>query len=252
MTTIVNRSDFLIPEPNENFMDIPPVPHESETPLAITVDAEHLGIRTLLPTMLIAGLIGGYWLGSVIKSLIDPTLPTLCVGLPVAIVTASILLQITEKVIKPMWKSKRAITLNQKELVYSDQRRKSNATYTFIWENPFEIQAWYFEVRKGGRVPKGWYCASIALSRRIGERQERVIFYAFVNPEKVHKMELFRDYFALLLPRKQREALVATDPVEATRQTLLRDLEGSRWFDGAEISAENLFAIVSVVDRIHP
>jgi hypothetical protein len=80
----------------ENTHDIPEI---TDSPIHMTVDAEHIGIRTAMPILAIVGLIGGFILGGIIAPLIDDAFSTMCMSLIGAIAGLVILTQIGERVV---------------------------------------------------------------------------------------------------------------------------------------------------------
>lgn len=220
------------------------IPAKNEPPLEMRLDIEHFGIRALTFTFLIGGGIGGFLLGQTIGNQIDPTFPYLCLSLPLAIVLAAVLANISDRVIKPYWGSGRVLQVSQDAIIMHDRRRLPPREKRISIEDYVEVKTWYFVVNKGTRVPKGWYCASLFLK----QNDEKLTVYAFINPKTATENPTFRDYFTHLLPRKKREALVATDPQLATRMSMLRELEGSRWFEGAELQEEDFWAVVMLLE----
>lgn len=216
-----------------------------DTPVRMVVDAEHVGIRTIMPVLAVAGLIGGFVLGNLVAPLVDEALSSLCLSLIFAAIGLVTLTYVGERFIKPLWSSGRVILVDRSRLQLLDKRRKPPQESTIEWDNPLQVQAWYFEVpTRRSRVPKGWYCVSI----RLVQDEQKLILYSFLKPEAAEEsVPRFNDWFVKLFPKKEREQI--TDVQKAARQERFRRLEDHRWHDGAELSAEDFLVVMTQVDR---
>jgi len=220
------------------------IPEITDSPTQMTVDAEHIGIRTTMPILAIGGLIGGFILGGIIAPLIDDALSTMCMSLIGATAGLVILTQIGERVVKPMWNSGRSLTVDTSNLALIDHRRRPKHETTIYWRDVFDVQAWYFEVpTRKSRVSKGWYCTSV----RVIQDQEKLIFYTFMSPEEAQSLPHFSDWFIHLRKKKERQELSSSDPHQAAIQERYRKLEGLRWNDGAELKIEDFLALMNLV-----
>lgn len=210
----------------------------------ILVDAEHFGIRLLMPLLAVGGILGGFLLGSMIINLIDESITGACLGVPMAIVLPVLLVQLGERVIKPNWTSGRYIELTENSLIFVDQRRSRNKQYIFNLAQDINIDGWYFDiVERRHRVPKGWYCTAARLSQDEAE----IIIYTFINPEEVHEVKDFSQLFDQLLRTKKKLAQAShhiSDARVAARQKYLRTLEDERWEDGAEVTPDDFKLIM--------
>lgn len=205
----------------------------------ILVDAEHIGIRLLMPLLTIGGAIGGFLLGSVIMNQIDQSVAGACFGIPMAIVLAALLVQIGERFIKPNWTSGRHIELTDYDFTLVDQRGRRNEQYTFNFAQDLKVDGWYFEIlERRHRVPKGWYCTAAQFT----QDEQEVIVYTFVNSEEVNEIKNFIQLFEQLERTKNKLAQSGqriSDVRLATRQKYLRALEDKRWEDGAEVTPDD-------------
>lgn len=225
----------------ENTTNIPEI---TDTPTKMTVDAEHIGIRTTMPILAIVGLIGGFILGGILAPTIDESLSVMCLSLIGATAGLVILTQIGERVIKPMWKSGRTLTVDTSSLTLIDHRRRPKRETTIHWQTDFDVQTWYFEVpTRKSRVKKGWYCAST----RLIQDQETLIFYTFISPEDAQTIPRFSDWFIQLRRKKEREELANTAPQQAATQERYHKLEHMRWNDGAELITADFLALMILV-----
>ncbi len=218
----------------------------SDNPTQMTVDAEHIGIRTAMPLLAIAGIIGGFILGGIIAPLLDEALSSLCMSLIGATAGLVILTQIGERVIKPLWGSGRNVTVDTSQLALIDRRRKPQKEKVIQWNDELGVQAWFFEVpTRKSRVSKGWYCTSV----RLMQKQEDMIFYTFISPENAQSIPHFSDWFIHLRKKKERQELANADPRQAAEQERYRKLEDMRWNDGAELKVEDFLAVMNLVGK---
>lgn len=216
-------------------------------PTHITVDAEHIGIRTVLPILAFVGFVGGIVFGRLIASAIDEALSPTCISASLAIAGAIGMIQVGDKLLKRVWSSGRYLDLDEQRLTLVNTRRKTPEQQSISWQQPFQVQAWYFVVpTRKSRVPKGWFCASI----RLNQSQNDYIVYAFLQPdEALQHIASFHEWFVSLKPKKGRAELSSTDPRWAAQQERYRRLENQRWQDGAEIDAESFYLILQFVQR---
>lgn len=226
-----------------NKFDIPSIPTAGEPPLKLTVDAEHVGIRLAMPLLAIAGLIIGFMLGQVITRMMDETLSSLCLGIPLALVGLVIFTQIGERIIKPKWPSGRFVLLDSSQLLFRDKRRKET---TFSWADPLDFYTWYFPIAKRRtRVERGWYCAAVQLQ----QNEQTVTLYTFLDPDKASEVPHFKEWFIKLRKRKEMDDVKAFDPRLAAQLTRLHKMENERWLHGGELSNEDFLTVMQLVER---
>ncbi|MBZ0316523.1 MAG: hypothetical protein K8L91_08905 [Anaerolineae bacterium] len=220
-----------------------PVPTAGETPLKLAVDAEHVGIRLAMPLLAIAGLIIGFMVGQMITRLIDETLSSLCLGIPLALIGLVIFTQIGERIIKPKWSSGRFVLLDSSQLLFRDKRRKET---TFYWANPFDFYTWHFPIAKRRtRVERGWYCAAVQLQ----QNEQTVTLYTFLDPDKASDIPHFKEWFVKLRKRKEMDDVKAFDPRLAAQLTRLHKMENERWLHGGELSNQDFLTVMQLVER---
>jgi hypothetical protein len=209
-------------------------------PRRITVDAEHFGIRLLLPLLFIGGLVGGYTLGSRIIHQFDPALEGACLGIPFAVILSLLLIQFGEHIIKPLWKSGRYLELSETTLRIVDQRR-NRQDKEFSLNQDLLVTGWYFAVpTRKNRVPKGWYCTSWHLQ----QGDDEAVIYTFLNPQTADAFPDFKAHFVELTSTKKKDAVAnLQDARLLALQKRLRELENKRWSDGAEINSDDFLAI---------
>lgn len=218
------------------------------TPQIIPVDTEHIGIRLLVPFLTVAGLIGGFMLGSAILQEVAPSVSGLCLGIPMALVVTGVLLEFTDKLIKPRWSSGRHL-VHDHQLTLVDNRKGKARETVFNWNEPLVSTMWYFEVpTRKARVPQGWYCTSL----RLAQNDTQVVIYTFMSPEQAREVTGFHQHFLLLSKQKStglsQSAINSKSEIQqSARNKRLREYENERWHDGAEISAEAFALIVADV-----
>lgn len=211
----------------------------------ILVDAEHFGIRLLMPLLTIGGIVVGFFLGSAILHQLDESIAGACLGVPMAAVSAYFLVQIGERIIKPNWTSGRHIELSEQALEFIDKRGGRNNRYTFSYNSDLKIDGWYFEITgRRHRVPKGWYCTAVQLA----QDEQEVIIYSFINPEEAHEIKEFVPRFEQLTRTKKKNVAQSGPTMSnvrmTARQKYLRTLEDERWEDGAEVTPEDFKQIM--------
>lgn len=219
----------------------------STPPTRIVVDAEHIGIRTFLPILAIAGLVGGVILGRIIAVAIDKDLSPTCISATLALVGMIGMIQFGDRVLKQIWTSGRYLEIDDSQMTLVDERRRTSKELTINWHQPFKVQTWHFVVpNRKSRVPKGWYCASV----RVIQGAQEYIVYSFLKPETaLQQIASFHEWFVTLKPKKEREELSSTDPRWAAQQERYRRLESQRWQDGAEINEEDFYRLMHYVQR---
>lgn len=222
---------------------IPPLPTAGEAPLKLPIDAEHIGIRLTMPLLAIVGLILGFIVGQILTRMIDEALSSLCLGIPLALVSLVIFTQIGERIIKPRWPSGRFILLDSSYILFRDKHHEET---TFHWADPLDFYAWYFPVAKRRtRVERGWYCTAIQLQ----QHEQTMTFYTFLDPDKTSNVPHFKEWFVKLRKRKEMDDVKAFDPRLATQITRLHKMENERWLHGGELSYQDFLTLMQLVER---
>ncbi|MBI5931848.1 MAG: hypothetical protein HY862_21240 [Chloroflexi bacterium] len=222
---------------------IPSVPMPGEPPLKLQVDAEHAGIRLLMPLLAVAGLIVGFMLGHTITRLIDDTLSSVCIGLPSAFIMLVIFTQIGERVIKPKWPSGRSVSLDSNQILFVDKHHQETV---FLWANPLDFYAWHFPVvKRRTRVQRGWYCIAVQLQ----QKEQHITLYTFIDPEKTSAVPHFKDWFIKLRRRREMDDVKTFDPRLAAQITRLHKMENERWLHGGELSNQDFLTLMQLVER---
>lgn len=216
-----------------------------ELPMTILVDTEHIGVRLLIPILAILGIVVGIVLSGAVQTILGDLVSVWCVAMGLAVILAVVLTQIGERLIKPLWPSGRYLTLAQDGLTLQHRKRsRQHLDVHLQWAVPPTVHGWYWELAKRkSRVQQGWYCMAV----RLSEGEQYVTVYTFMPPTDAEALPRFREGFVQLLPKADREKLTASDPRRAAIQTRYKEFEGERWFDGAEIAADDFAILINVI-----
>jgi hypothetical protein len=212
----------------------------------IIIDEEHFSVRLLVPVLVIGATLLVHVAGRAILDRLLPTgVNTLCVILPIDLLTLFAVGYGIEAGLKRLFPSRRCATLSEQALTIHDGRVNPPEITRLDWNSTVNVLAWYFPIRRRTRVPKGWHCMSIHLL----QDQDEVILYAFMSPQDAQHVPGHKN-FVRLRPRKETES--ATDLHTAAGQRRLLKLEGARWADGAEIAADDFIAVLNVLSQVVP
>jgi hypothetical protein len=204
----------------------------------IRIDAEHLTVRFLAPTLTIGVVILLHLIGVVVLNrLLDTDISPSCVMLPIDVAVFLGVGTVVERLLKRRIPSRRSATLSDEVLTITDARRKPPTVTRITWDKAVNIKAWRFTVTRRARVPVGWYC----LALHLRQDEDETILYTFMSPQEAEAIVGYRK-FVHLRPRKEIES--NTDLNAVAEQRHLLKLEGSRWYDGADISPEDFTALL--------
>ncbi|MBI5958926.1 MAG: hypothetical protein HY866_09340 [Chloroflexi bacterium] len=211
----------------------------------IKIDADHFGIRVLVPTLTVALLLVVHLGGMVAVDRSVEGVNPACLVLPVDLVVLLGAGYVIERILKRLMPSRRRAELSDTALAITDRRRKPAQMTLIDWQQIVNVMAWRFEVRRRTRVPKGWFCLAVQLV----QDEREVILYTFMSSAEAEKVSGYKN-FARLRPRRETES--NTDLRAAAEQRRLLRLEDARWRDGAEISKEDFLAMLAVLQRRVP
>jgi hypothetical protein len=200
----------------------------------IRIDAEHMAVRFLMPTLTFGVVIVLHLIGVMVLS------ASACIMLPIDVAVFLGAGYLIERTLKQRLPSRRFATLSDEALVITDTRHKPPAVTRFAWDKAMNITAWRFAVTRRGRVPTGWYCMALHLL----QDEEEMILYTFMPPQEAEAAVGYRK-FVQLRPRKETESRTDLDTIAEQRHLL--KLEGLRWYDGAEISPEDFTALLALL-----
>lgn len=204
------------------------------------VDQEHLGLRLVVPLLTLLGCAGTYWIGLQLTAGDNSATAMVFIVLPAAIGVGLGVAWASERVIKRVWPSSRALTLNADSLTL----RKRGATEAVIaWDRRINVLAWRFTVPpRRGRIPKGWYCMAV----QLGQDETTMTLYTFFPPEEARSLAEY-EQFAPLISRKEWEKASPAERLLMGEQTRLHGAEVDRWNTGAELAREDFAALVAVM-----
>lgn len=215
---------------------------QAAAPRTLTVDAEHFGVRVLVPvltlTIVLIVHLGGLM---IVNQAINDVNPA-CVVLPVDVVVLLSVGYGIERILKRLMPSRRTAELNESSLIITDRRRRPARQIAIHWDQTVNVLAWRFEVRRRTRVPKGWFCLAVQL---VQDEQE-IILYTFMAAPTAEKISGYKN-FVRLRPRRETES--NTDLRAAAEQRRLLRLEDARWRDGAEIGPDDFSAVLALLPR---
>ncbi|PJF29990.1 MAG: hypothetical protein CUN52_05540 [Phototrophicales bacterium] len=196
------------------------------TSLHIPVDPEPTSFRLVVLFAFLGGLIGGIVLADMIFRWGVCSL----VGLLIGIAVGAILTMLTERFLKPIWKSNRFVRVTPDEIVFLQGERVKRAI------NPRQqvnVTQWRFTIKRRARVEKGWYVVAIALE------QDDVYLpvYTLVSPERYEAMSSAEQFAELTI---RPEDLIdknskGTDIRLSGTQRQLYIAETARGLDGVEM-----------------
>lgn len=212
----------------------------------IMIDAEHTSIRFLLPTLTLALVVLFHLVaGSLLRRTLDTSVNPLCIVLPGDLVLLWFGGMLIERGLKRVLPSRRQAVLDRQALVVTDGRRNPPEVTRIAWDSAVNVKAWRFEVRRRGRVPRGWYCMALQLL----QDEQDVILYTFMPRKKAEVLPGFAE-FVRLRPRKETQS--NTDLNAVAEQRRLLKLEDRRWSDGGEVTQADLEALASALAQVLP
>lgn len=221
---------------------VPSTPGERVIP----VDPEHFRIRLLVPLLTgVATVAAHLIMTQVLDALMGEDSSTLCLVLLIDLAVLIGAGMLIERTLKRFLPSRRNARLSDERLILSDERRDPPDVREIAWDRMVNVNAWYFEIKRRTRVPKGWYCMAVHLLQDDTE----LIFYAFMSPKDAEALPSY-NRFVRLRPRKESET--HTDLRQAATQRRLLKLEDARWIDGAEIASDDLRSLLAVIDTQIP
>ncbi|MCI0577098.1 MAG: hypothetical protein L0332_26080, partial [Chloroflexi bacterium] len=146
--------------PSDNTM-----PPSQPTPTVLYADQEHSGIRLVVPLLVGAGWVLGYFLLRFLLRNTEYNLVLSCAGgLPIGLTIAAL----SEYVLKRTWRSGRTVALDETGITVN---QPDEAPMTVEWAKRIVPTRWYFELKgfpRGGRerrAPTGWLCLACQLQQ---------------------------------------------------------------------------------------
>jgi hypothetical protein len=141
------------------------------------------------------------------------------------------LLHVSERLLKPRWKSNRFVHLSQDSLHIQAGEKKRQEIDPNQQTN---VYMWRFEVRRRTRVPKGWYVVAAALE------QDDIYLpvYTVTSPEGFEVFDM-AGHFTPLKSKKELDADGSGDLRLAGHQRRLLIAESARDLEGVEMSVDD-------------
>ncbi|GAB4509739.1 MAG: hypothetical protein OHK0046_05300 [Anaerolineae bacterium] len=199
---------------------------DAASELRFVVDPEPPVFRVVLLAVLLIGFVLGYGITYSLFSLNTCNL----VGVFAGFALGAVLLQITERFLKPYFKSGKTVHLSFSEF---DLRIQNDSMWTVNPMDEFEIVRWRFTVPRRTRVPKGWYVVALAFT------QEDVVLpvYTLVSPEDFETLPQHEGFIRL---KSQKEQEAEGDNLRlGGQQRRLMMAESARNLQGVEMAAED-------------
>lgn len=199
----------------------------------LPVDIEHGGIRVAgCFTFVISGF-AFYWLGQIV--LPDAGLLMIIIS----VLLASGATYLADMLLKGRWLSGRELVMAPDEMRIQQGERTERLVKR---DEPFNALRWCFEVRRTGRVKKGWYVVACTLE------QEGVYLpiYTFCSPEVLETLEDKDEFVLLERPRKGENQ---RDMKLAGQQRRLQDAETVRGIEGAELTYDDFVVYMAYLKR---
>jgi hypothetical protein len=206
------------------------------------VDPEHTGVRLALPMLVFAGLIVGYFVASVILSLINPDVSAGCFPLIGAILFAVFITTVGDTFLKRIWPSGRTLTLTDHSLDLNDHRRGKDKVISIQLDNRINPLTWRFKVSRGSaRVQKG----SVMLGLKLMQDESEVTIYAFMPEKEATALPNYAQ-FTPLVSRIELESDKLPLREKGEQKRLLK-AEQERWEDGAELLRQDFPLIIEAL-----
>jgi hypothetical protein len=206
--------------------------------LELSVDAEHTGIRAAGCGVFALALMGSF----VIFNLLMPE--ALLVILVGSLVTAGAISYFADMRLKTLWPSGRRLFANAETI----QLKRHDKEESVIHPNQqVNVLPWRFEVKRNGRVKKGWYVVALALE------QDDVFIpvYTFASPDQFDKMPL-KHAFDILQPPEKVKAGSGREMRLAGQQRRLHTAEKVREMNGAEMTLPQFEQYIEFLQKNYP
>lgn len=194
--------------------------------LRLPVDPEPTSLRMIVLSAFLIGLVLGVWLSDIIFRWGSCSL----LGFGVGVASGLVVMLITEKILRPIWKSDRWVRITQDEIAFLQGEKVKRAV------NPMQqvnVTQWRFTIKRRSRAEKGWYVIAIALE------QDDVYLpvYTLISPERFEAMDTSGQYEELTIRREDvlKKGAKGDDMRLAGMQRQLYIAETARGIDGVEM-----------------
>lgn len=206
--------------------------------LNIAVDAEHTGIRTAGCGVFVATLGVSYL---IFNLFIPEAFLAVLVG---SLLTAAGISYFVDMRLKEMWPSGRSLYADNNTIHI---KRKDNIETSIDPQKQVNVLSWRFEVKRTGRVKKGWYVVGLAL-----EQDDTYIpVYTFASPDQFETLPI-KHTFETLQPAEKVKAAAGRDMRLAGQQRRLHTAEKIREINGAEMSLQQFEQYIMFLQKQYP
>lgn len=206
------------------------------------LDAEHGGIRLLLPLLSIAAFILIFVL---ISSLNLPNTADYigCLAFAVGVAAAVGTAFVADRLLKRLWPSSRQLVFDDQLVSLHDKRHPENDRTLRLAER-INALAWRFTVKRGSaRVQRGW----TMLGMQLMQDERTLTLYTFMPPKQAEALTLYRAFVALAARSDINDGKLSLR--ETAAQKRLLTAEDERWREGGEIDRAHF---QQLLDQLQP
>lgn len=213
----------------------------AQTDLALPLDAEHSGIRTVGCLAFLVFVPVTF----VLVSLIITNTPVLAgfISMPVGVGISYLI----EQILRKRWPSGRVLHASPTSL---EIRKHAQTQVAIDPTQTANLLTWHFTVPRNGRVKKGWKVIALAV-----EQDENIIpLYTFASPTDFEAMP-FSDRFTKLERKKESDENVtksASSMRMAGQQRRLYEAEQNRGMNGGELTLEQFKQVLQYLHENYP
>jgi hypothetical protein len=204
--------------------------------LRLPVDPEPTSLRFIVLASFLAGFAGGNLLGDALFRWGTCTLLSFGLGIAVGLVV----MLITEKLVKPFWKSNRWVRVTNDEIAFLQGETVKRSV------NPIQqvnVTQWRFTIKRRSRAEKGWYVVAIALE------QDDIYLpvYTIMPPERFEALTKSGQFSELTIRREDvlKNKVDGNDLRLAGLQRQLYIGETARGIDGVEMLPDDFETYLS-------
>jgi hypothetical protein len=214
-----------------------PVP-DSAAVIVYPADSEHNGLRL--------AVLGTFFGIAVIAFVIANTfIPGTIIPIGIGVGVAYGITLIVERQLKRTWHSGRAVRITPDGLTID---KNGVAEVSVLSEDPARALFWHFVIDKRARIPKGWSMFACA----VHIDTTTLAVYTFLPPDRADSFPR-RELFRRLEPTRSRAPNDERPDLRlAGEQKRLRDAENVRWTAGAELSPDDLAALIDQIAARYP
>ncbi len=191
------------------------------TGLDLPVDPEHTGVRAAGCGVFALTLVASF---VVFNLLVPEAFLVILVG---SLLTAGVISFLVDNRLKTLWPSGRRLIADVNTIQLQRHGKPENVISPTQQVN---VLPWRFEVKRNGRVKKGWYVVALAL-----EQDDALIaVYTFASPDQFDKM-ILKQAFDVLQPPEKVKVGSGREMRLAGQQRRLHMAEKVREINGAEM-----------------